>query len=59
MEDSSEETSLPRSRSDSPVTMDTAITAFISQTGNEARQLAAYMLYCILTGFKKKIVDFF
>ncbi|XP_078321983.1 sorting nexin-13-like isoform X2 [Crassostrea virginica] len=33
MEDSSEETSLPRSRSDSPVTMDTNITAFISQTG--------------------------
>ena len=51
MEDSSEETSLPRSRSDSPVTMDTAITAFISQTGNEARQLAAFMLYCIQTGF--------
>lgn len=33
MEDSSEETSLPRSRSDSPVSTETMITAFISQTG--------------------------
>lgn len=57
MEDSSEETSLPRSRSDSPVTMDTNITAFISQTGNEARQLAVFMLY--YEQFKKKVVDFF
>ncbi|XP_061179851.1 sorting nexin-13-like isoform X2 [Saccostrea echinata] len=33
MDDSAEESSLPRSRSDSPVTMETVITAFISQTG--------------------------
>lgn len=55
MEDSSEETSLPRSRSDSPVSTETMITAFISQTGTLYSNQVSPVLY----GLKKtKVLNY-